>query len=153
MFFSLSASLAFNLSSVQMELENDSQIEAVVKGSNYVIHCAAPVAFVLTEEDARKKLLEPMRNGVLSVCNHSKATGVSRIVLTSCIFTMTEGPVNGVKFSEDDVNTGSSLSRNPYFFAKTQSERAAIDWCAENGQDLCGAQPDALRRINDSQET
>jgi dihydroflavonol-4-reductase len=49
--------------------------------------------------------------------------GVKKVVLTSSVAAITDHPVK--KYTEEDWNKESSLTRNPYYYSKTLAEEAA----------------------------
>ena len=115
---------------VEAELLADGAFDAAVRGAAYVLHLASP--YVLDAKDPQKDLVDPARKGttnVLSAC--AKEPSVKRVVLTSSMAAITDEPEGDHVLTEDDWNTKSSLSRNPYYFSKTMAERAAWDFVAE----------------------
>ncbi|MGI8516833.1 MAG: NAD-dependent epimerase/dehydratase family protein [Acidimicrobiia bacterium] len=103
----------------------DSFVSAL-KDCDYVIHTASP--FVLTVEDPQRDLVDPAVNGTLAVLEAALANSVQRVVLTSSFAAVSDEP-DGV-FTETEWNTKSSLTRNPYYYAKAAAEKAAWDFAA-----------------------
>ncbi len=92
-------------------------------GAEAVLHMASP--YTLEAKDAQKELVDPAVKGTLQVLQAAAATpGVRRVVLTSSMAAVTDEP-DGRLLTEADWNTKSSLTRNPYYFAKAEGERAA----------------------------
>ena len=114
---------AENLELVAADLMTDGAFDAAVEGCEYVMHTASP--YVVTVDDPQRDLVDPAVKGtrsVLSACHSSPS--VRRVVLTSSMAAITDEP-DGRVLSEDDWNTESSLTRNPYYYSKTMAERAA----------------------------
>jgi len=53
------------------------------------------------------------------------------VVLTSSMAAVTDEPIKGKVFDENDWNQKSTLSRNPYYLSKTLAERAAWKFVEE----------------------
>ncbi|MEM1186689.1 MAG: NAD-dependent epimerase/dehydratase family protein [Planctomycetota bacterium] len=109
-------------------LEPDSYADAMT-GCSTVFHTASP--FVLTVEDAQRDLVDPAVRGTRNVLSTASATpGVTRVVVTSsCVAVFGDNTdvrytKTGV-FTEDDWNSTSSLTHNPYAYSKTLAEREA----------------------------
>ena len=103
-------------------LAADAFHEAVV-GCEYVIHTASPYA--VDAADPQRDLVDPAVLGTKSVLEACLAQpGVKRVVLTSSVAAITDA-ADGMVHTEADWNTRSSLTRNPYYYAKTMAERAA----------------------------
>ena len=94
-----------------------------VAGCDVVIHTASP--YVINVKDPQRDLVDPAVKGTLNVLRAAKAAGVRRVVLTSSMAAISDEPVEGKVFTEEDWNERSSLVRNPYYFSKTAAERAA----------------------------
>lgn len=67
-------------------------------------------------------------NGTINVLEICNELDVKRVVLTSSVAAITDSPVNDHLYTEEDWNTQSTLTRNPYYFSKTVAERAAWDF-------------------------
>jgi dihydroflavonol-4-reductase len=113
---------AERLTLVRAELEPGA-FDAHVPGCDVVMHTASP--YVLTVRDPQRDLVDPALKGTRSVLEAcAKSPGVRRVVLTSSMAAVTDEP-DGRVLTEADWNEKSSLDRNPYYFSKTQAERAA----------------------------
>jgi dihydroflavonol-4-reductase len=92
-------------------------------GADGVFHMASP--YTLEAKNAQQELVDPAVKGTLQVLAAAAATpSVRRVVLTSSMAAVTDEPDCRV-LTEADWNTKSSLTRNPYYFAKAEGERAA----------------------------
>jgi dihydroflavonol-4-reductase len=111
------------LTAVEADLLRPDGFTEAFAGCDAVLHMASP--YTLEAKDARKELLEPAVQGTLHVLEAAAATPtVKRVVLTSSMAAVTDEP-DGRVLTEADWNTRSSLTRNPYYFAKSEAERAA----------------------------
>lgn len=91
-----------------------------------IMHMASP--YIMNVKDAQRDLVDPAVKGTISVLEAAaNASRVRRVVLTSSMAAVTDEP-DGRVLTERDWNTKSSLTRNPYYFSKTQAERAAWDF-------------------------
>ncbi len=117
---------AERLELVGADLMEDHAFDDPVTNCDYVIHTASPYAIDVA--DPQRDLVEPAVKGTLSCLDACLATPtVKRLVLTSSVAAITD-EANGHVLTEDDWNTKSTLSRNPYYYSKTVAERAA--WSA-----------------------
>ncbi|MGL5139497.1 MAG: NAD-dependent epimerase/dehydratase family protein, partial [Beijerinckiaceae bacterium] len=92
-------------------------------GAGTVFHMASP--YSLEAKDAQRDLVDPAVKGTVHVLEACRRTpSVRRVVLTSSMAAVTDEP-DGRVLTEADWNTQSSLTRNPYYFAKSEAERAA----------------------------
>jgi dihydroflavonol-4-reductase len=111
------------LTLVEAELLSPESFGDAFSGCDAVLHMASP--YTLESKDAQKELVDPAVKGTLAVLEAAAATPtVKRIVLTSSMAAVTDEP-DGRVLTEADWNTRSSLTRNPYYFAKAEAERAA----------------------------
>jgi dihydroflavonol-4-reductase len=110
-------------------------------GAEAVLHMASP--YTLESKDPQKELVEPAVKGTLQVLAAAARTpSVRRVVITSSMAAVTDEP-DGRVLTEADWNTRSSLTRNPYYFAKAEGERAAWAFMAREkpGFDLVVINP------------
>ncbi len=119
--------------------------DAAVAGAEFVIHTASP--YLLDVRDPARDLVAPAVEGtrnVLLAC--TRAGSVKRVVLTSSMAAMTDEPENDHVLTEADWNEKSSLTRNPYYYSKTQAEREAWRIVTEDrpGFDLVVINPFAV---------
>ena len=99
-------------------------------GIDGVFHVASP--YTLTVQDPQRDLVDPAVEGSLNVLRSASAQpSVTRVVLTSSVAAILDEPRSDHVFTEADWNTASSLTRNPYYFSKTQAERAAWQFVDE----------------------
>lgn len=93
-----------------------------------VLHLASP--YSLNVRDPQRDLVDPAVQGTLSMLRAAAANPrVKRVVLTSSMAAVTDSP-DGRVLTEADWNTGSSLTRNAYYYSKTLAEQAAWDFMA-----------------------
>jgi len=132
---------ADRLELVSAELLAEGSYDSAVAGCELVIHTASP--YVMNVKDPQRDLIDPAVNGTLNVLGSAKAAGVRRVVLTSSMAAISDEPVDGKVFTEDDWNEQSSLERNPYYFSKTVAERAAWKFVEDEhpGFDLIAINP------------
>ncbi|MGH8871195.1 MAG: SDR family oxidoreductase [Acidimicrobiia bacterium] len=111
---------------VQADLLAPNAFDEPVVGCEYVIHTASP--YVIDVEDPQRDLVDPAVKGTTSVLEACLAVGsIRRVVLTSSVAAITD-QADGHLNTENDWNSRSSLTRNPYYYAKTLAERAAWDF-------------------------
>lgn len=114
----------------QADLLDANAFDFVIDGVTTVMHMASP--YTLSVDDPKKDLVAPAVEGTLNVLNSCmKYESVKRVVLTSSMAAITDEPGNTI-LTEKDWNTKSSLTRNPYFYSKTQAERAAWAFMKDN---------------------
>lgn len=109
---------------VVADLNAPESFHPAMEGIDAVLHMASP--YVLDAKDPMRDLVEPAVNGTLAVLQAAAAApSVKRVVLTSSMAAITDEPDSEKPLTEDDWNTKSSPSRNPYYFSKAEAERAA----------------------------
>ena len=92
--------------------------------SRHVIHAASP--YILKLEHPQRDLVEPAVQGtrnVLAACLAQPSP--PRVVLTSSMAAVADEPDAEQVLTEADWNERSTLERNPYYYAKTLTEREA----------------------------
>lgn len=132
---------AENLRLAAADLLDSDPFTALAVEASAVLHMASP--YVMNVKNAERDLVEPAVKGTLSMLEAAAASPtVKRVVLTSSMAAVTDEPPAHV-LTEDDWNTSSSLTRNPYYFSKVQAERAAHDFMAREkpGFDLVVINP------------
>jgi len=108
----------------EADLMTKHSFDEALRGCELVMHCASP--YTLNVSDPYKDLVEPAVEGTKSVLESCVASGtVKRVVVTSSFAAVTDSPENNYVYTEFDWNNQSSLTRNPYYFSKTQAEKAA----------------------------
>jgi dihydroflavonol-4-reductase len=101
-----------------------------------VFHTASP--FTMTVSDPRKELVDPAKLGTRNVLEQASRTeSVRRVVVTSSCAAVYGDNADIAKtrngrFTEEDWNTSSSLSHQPYPYSKAEAEREA--WRIADGQ-------------------
>jgi dihydroflavonol-4-reductase len=114
---------------VEADLNKPDTFVSAVSGVEYVIHIASP--YSLTVKDPQRDLVDPAVNGTLAVLRAAYDAGiVKRVVLTSSVASISDSFEDKV-YTEADWNELSSLTRNPYYYSKTQAERAAWKFVEE----------------------
>jgi dihydroflavonol-4-reductase len=114
------------LTLVAADLNDADPFSAHVLDVDTIMHMASP--YVINVADAQRDLVDPAVNGTVSMLKAAaKSKAVKRVVLTSSVAAITDEP-DGRVLTEADWNTGSSLTRNPYYYSKTLAERAAWDF-------------------------
>ncbi len=117
-------------------LQQGSYAEAM-QGCEVVFHTASP--FTLDTENPQKELIEPAQLGTRNVLEQANRTeSVKRVVVTSsCAAIYGDNAdlelVAGDSFTENDWNTTSSLSHQPYSYSKVLAEKEA--WKIAKAQD------------------
>ncbi len=120
-----------NLELCDAELTQANAFHGLLEGCTSAIHTASP--YVVSVEDPQRDLVDPAVLGTLNMLNACAETpSVERVVLTSSMAAITDEPDVNQVLTEENWNTKSSLSRNPYYYSKTVAERAAWDWMREN---------------------
>jgi dihydroflavonol-4-reductase len=123
---------AERLELVEAELLDEGSYDKAVEGCHCVMHTASP--YVIDVEDPQRDLVEPAVSGTLNVLRAcTSASSVQRVVLTSSMAAISDEPVADHVFTESDWNDKSNLERNPYYYSKTQAERAAWELVGEAG--------------------
>ncbi|WP_313670605.1 aldehyde reductase [Sandarakinorhabdus sp.] len=114
---------AGNLELVSADLNDEGAFSSYTEDVDYVIHAASP--FFIDVEDVERDLVRPAVRGTVSALEAAaKSTRVKRVILTSSMAAVTDAPDDRV-LTEADWNEKSSAKRNPYYYSKTQAERAA----------------------------
>jgi dihydroflavonol-4-reductase len=108
---------------VKADLLEPGSFDAAAVGCDTVFHVASP--FVFSATDPARDLVAPAVEGTLNVLEACLSSPtVKRVVLTSSIAAIV-GRADGRSLNEDDWNRFSTLTNNPYYFAKTQAEQTA----------------------------
>jgi dihydroflavonol-4-reductase len=118
------------------DLLDEGAYDAAMEGCELVYHTASP--FILKYDDAQKDLVDPALKGTKNVLESADRTpSVKRVVVTSSCAAIygdnidLEKTKDGV-FTEQDWNTSSSLTHQPYSYSKVMAEKAA--WEIANAQ-------------------
>ena len=105
----------------------------VIKGCRFVHHVASP--YKLTVKDPQLELVDPAVKGTLNILNEciklrleqssQDHNRLQRIIITSSIVAICDTAEKDKIYTEDDWNELSTVDRNPYFYSKVTSEKAA----------------------------
>lgn len=115
---------AERLELVEADLLSPDAFQGQLSGCDVVIHTASP--YVIDVRDPQRELVDPAVRGTRSMLEACASTaGIRRVVLTSSMAAVTDEPDAGRVLTEDDWNTRSTLTRNPYYLSKTLAEREA----------------------------
>ncbi len=114
------------------ELLEKGCFDEALQGCAYCIHTASP--YVLDVDDPQTDLVDPAVQGTENVLQCALDAGVEKVVVTSSMAAITDEPESERVLTEDDWNEKSSLDRNPYYFSKTEAERAAWRFDEENDE-------------------
>jgi len=112
-----------NLKLFAASLLDEGSFDEALAGCQVVLHTASP--YVLTVNDPQKDLVDPAVKGTLNVLRSCQKAKVEQVVLTSSVAAVTDSPVPGHQYTENDWNTESNLGRNPYYYSKVLAEKAA----------------------------
>jgi nucleoside-diphosphate-sugar epimerase len=120
------------------DLRDDGAFDEAMAGCELVFHTASPfVMFGI--KDPQKELVDPAVTGTRNALESAnRVSSVKRVVLTSSVVSIYGDAVDLQRsgrdvLTEDDWNTTSSLSHQPYPYSKVQAERAA--WEIAEAQD------------------
>jgi nucleoside-diphosphate-sugar epimerase len=113
----------------EADLIAEGSYDKAMAGCEIVIHSASPFA-IKGIEDAQKELIDPAVNGTKNVLGAVDRTpSVKRVVLTSSVAAIygdaTDLRKRHAAFSEEDWNTTSTETYQPYPYSKTLAEREA----------------------------
>jgi dihydroflavonol-4-reductase len=118
---------AENLRLFEADLLAPGSFDEALAGCDLAIHCASP--YIMTVKDPQVDLVDPAVKGTLSFLRScTKVGSVKKVVVTSSISAITDEGCPDKVFDESDWNEKSSLTRLPYYFAKTQAEKAVRDF-------------------------
>jgi nucleoside-diphosphate-sugar epimerase len=114
---------AERLTVVEADLDEAQYVRAF-QDCEGVVHLATP--YIYTAPDPQRDIVAPAVAGATGALRAARHVGtVRRFVYTSSGGAVFHFPVPpGYLFSEDDWNTQSSLTKNPYFFSKKCAEEA-----------------------------
>jgi len=121
----------------EADLLKEGSFDAAANGSAAIIHMASP--FTLRFKDAQKDLINPALQGTKNVLNAANRSGtVKKVILTSSIVAVfgdnLEMKEKGLsEFTEDQFNTSSTLTHQPYAYSKVLAEKEA--WKMAETQD------------------
>jgi dihydroflavonol-4-reductase len=115
---------ADRLELVEADLLKPRAFQGQLDGCDLVMHTASP--YVLDVRDPQRDLVDPAVRGTRSMLEAcAGTTGITRVILTSSMAAVTDEPDERRVLTENDWNTKSTLTRNPYYLSKTLAEREA----------------------------
>lgn len=115
---------ADRLELVEADLLAPNAFAGLLDGCDVVLHMASP--YVLDVANPQRDLIDPAVHGTRSMLEACATTsGLRRVVLTSSMAAITDEPDARHVLTENDWNTSSTLTRNPYYLSKTLAEREA----------------------------
>lgn len=109
------------------DVMNPEDVTAAAKGNEAIIHLAAVYK---TIAKTAEEIVEPAVQGAKSVFAAATANGIQRVVYTSSVASV------GFSYDPQDRRTGDDWNNdahNPYYVAKTQSEKTAQALAKEHG--------------------
>ncbi|MEQ8691641.1 MAG: aldehyde reductase, partial [Pseudomonadales bacterium] len=119
------------LSLVAADITDTDPFGKLTADVDYVMHTASP--YVMHVADPQRDLVTPAVNGTLAMLRAcQESTRIKRVIVTSSMAAITDEPDRNHVLTEADWNEKSSIARNPYYFSKTQAERAAWDFVSEH---------------------
>jgi len=122
----------------EADLLDDGAFDVSMGGCELVFHTASPFVFTGVK-DPQKELVDPAVTGTRNVLESANRTfNVKRVVLTSSAASVYGDnadleQADGDAFTEDDWNTTSNLTHQPYSYSKVAAEKAA--WEMSRAQD------------------
>lgn len=114
------------------DLTRDDGWAAAAAGCRHVLHVASP--FPSTQPKDPDELIVPARDGALRVLRAALDAGAERIVMTSSVAAVRNGPHGTGPLTEDDWTDETNESLTPYTRSKTIAERAAWALVDERGE-------------------
>lgn len=118
------------------DLLAEGSFEEAMKDCKVVFHTASP--FTLDVKDPQAELVDPAKKGTQNVLDQAtKTPTVKRVVLTSSVVAIYGDNADlqdydNQTLTEDDWNTTSSVSHQPYAYSKVQAEKLA--WQIQQNQ-------------------
>ncbi|MFD2515084.1 NAD-dependent epimerase/dehydratase family protein [Pontibacter locisalis] len=122
----------------EADLLKEGSFEEAATGSDAIIHLASP--FTLRFKDAQKELIDPAVKGTKNVLQAATKSGtVKKVVLTSSVAAVHGDNIDmkeqGLEeFTEEQFNTSSSLTHQPYSYSKVMAEKEA--WKIHDAQEF-----------------
>ncbi len=129
------ADAADRLELVRGDLLQPGSFDRALAGCDALCHCAAAVFFAAS--DPQREIVDPSVEGTRNVLRSAHAAGtVRRVVHTSSMAAVYSWDAPAARrFTEDDWNTTSTLSTDPYGLSKVSAERAALELVAQLPED------------------
>ena len=125
------------LTFVELDLTADAGWSEALQGCDILLHTASP--FVIDAPKGPEVLVRSAVDGTLRALRAAKAAGVSRVVLTSSTVAIWGSPLGSGPTGFDEsmwTDLDSPLGREAYNRSKTQAERAAWDFVANEAPDM-----------------
>lgn len=115
------------------DLNSDAGWAEAVKGCEYVLHVASPLALTAIKHD--DELVKPARDGALRVLKAARDAGVKRVVMTASTAAIAYGHGSRTTpFTEADWSDETNLKdTSAYERSKTIAEKAAWAWIKAEG--------------------
>ncbi|CAK9003332.1 Phenylacetaldehyde reductase (2-phenylethanol synthase) [Durusdinium trenchii] len=133
---------------VQADLLDEGSWGPACEGCDFLAHVASPFLLEVTEKQAEEKLYKPAVAGTMNVLRAAHKAGVRKVVLTSSIAAIENGPHPKELMSEPEKLWSSIDKGHPYMRSKTMAERAAWDFVKEQSE--AGNEVFTLATINPS---
>lgn len=109
------------------------------EGCDGIFHIASPVPTIQPKNV--DELIAPARDGTLNVLAAARQAGIKRVVQTSSVAAIFGGISEDRLYTSEDWSDPADPDLNPYALSKTIAEKAAWDFCAENGLSLSTINP------------
>mmetsp|Transcript_72642 Transcript_72642/g.135729 ORF Transcript_72642/g.135729 Transcript_72642/m.135729 type:complete len:388 (+) Transcript_72642:53-1216(+) len=119
----------------EADLLVDGSFDDAVKGCSTVFHAASPFS-IRGKNDPDQAFVQPALKGTANVLHACTRAEVSRVVLTSSVAAVNGKTVQGKVYTEDDWNTESTMTKEPYSYSKTIAERRAWELAKDAPWDL-----------------
>ncbi|NKX42994.1 NAD-dependent epimerase/dehydratase family protein [Roseicyclus persicicus] len=117
------------LTLVPLDLTRDDGWAEAAAGADAILHTASP--FPLSQPKDPQEVIRPAVDGARRAIRAAATAGVPRVVLTSSIAAVVEGPQpQGRRYDERDWSDPEAPTISPYSASKTLAERAAWDMVA-----------------------
>jgi len=137
-----------HLNIVEADLNAETKWKELTKNIDFIQHIASPFPRVLPKHES--ELIDPAKNGVLSILKYASANNVKRVVVTSSIAAVVYGKNKNelhTTFTENDwTNESNKKDSTPYFRSKTIAEKAAWEFITtdQSGLELVTVLPGAI---------
>jgi UDP-glucose 4-epimerase len=128
----------FENSAVIPSLNNISQLNNALKGTDVIVHCAARV-HVMNDEplDSLSSFREVNTAGTLNLARQAAVAGAKRFIFISSIKVNGEFTVDGIRFSSIDKHK----PEEPYGISKAEAETGLLKISKETGMEVVIIRP------------
>ncbi|WGH79206.1 NAD-dependent epimerase/dehydratase family protein [Jannaschia ovalis] len=125
---------AHRLEFVELDLTKDDGWNEAAQGTDAVIHTASPFPIMQTPADPQT-IIRPAVEGTERALRAAKAAGVARVILTSSVVAVENGPrpEDDRPRDERDWSSADHPNANAYVRSKTEAERAAWAFAEAEG--------------------